>query len=399
MIAKQDALVEPELLKWARESIGYEIDEAAKKIGVKPERVLGWESKESRPSIAQLRKIADVYKRPLAIFYLPSPPEEFQPMKDFRHFPGAKKIPSSPNFLYLLRKVHQRREVILELKEYFDYGNVDFIGTVKLSDDVVLLGKKIRKNLNISLEEQIQWSDKYAALNAWKLAIENLGVIIFQNSNVASGEYRGFSISEKQCPIIIINANDSPRARVFTLLHEFAHLLLNTGGICDLHENPKGKSATERVEIFCNRVAGEVLVPEFALVKHELVNSVKNFKEWSDDEIWELAKYFSVSTEVIIRRLLIMGLATYEFYQQKRREYKEKEERFKKEQKEKQKAAEKKGFISPATLALRDLGKPYTSVIIEAYHNEAISASAVSEYLDVKLKHLPKIQASLAIRK
>lgn len=54
-----------ELLIWARESGGFTVNEAAKKANVKPEKLSGWESGESRPTINQLRKLASIYKRPL----------------------------------------------------------------------------------------------------------------------------------------------------------------------------------------------------------------------------------------------------------------------------------------------------------------------------------------------
>ena len=57
------ALITPEVLKWARERrIKLEIDYAAKKLKVDPERLEAWENGTEQPTIAQLKKIAKLYK-------------------------------------------------------------------------------------------------------------------------------------------------------------------------------------------------------------------------------------------------------------------------------------------------------------------------------------------------
>lgn len=67
------ALVEPSVLRWARESIDLTPVAAARKIGVPDDRVQAWESGAEVPTVAQLRKAAEVYKRSLAVFFLPAP--------------------------------------------------------------------------------------------------------------------------------------------------------------------------------------------------------------------------------------------------------------------------------------------------------------------------------------
>jgi transcriptional regulator with XRE-family HTH domain len=84
------ALVEPEVLRWARESIGLTPLAAARKIGLSDETLVDqWEAGSAAPSIPQLREAARVYKRPLAVFFLSRPPDgSFDVMHDFRRLPG-----------------------------------------------------------------------------------------------------------------------------------------------------------------------------------------------------------------------------------------------------------------------------------------------------------------------
>src|ERR1017187_9694215 len=90
------AIVKPELLVWARESAHFQPHVAAKKANVPVERLLEWETGETSPTINQLRTLANIYKRPLAVFFLPEAPEQFDVMRDFRRLPGTVRAEYSP---------------------------------------------------------------------------------------------------------------------------------------------------------------------------------------------------------------------------------------------------------------------------------------------------------------
>ena len=60
-----EALANPGVLLWARRMAGLNLAEAAHKASMKPERLADWEEGELRPTVTQLRKLADIYKRPL----------------------------------------------------------------------------------------------------------------------------------------------------------------------------------------------------------------------------------------------------------------------------------------------------------------------------------------------
>ena len=96
MANRVEALLKPELLPWARENARLTVEEAARKVQVKPERLESWEAGEKRPTIKQLRKLGKAYKRPLAVFCLPERARDFQPMHDFRRLPGQVAGLESP---------------------------------------------------------------------------------------------------------------------------------------------------------------------------------------------------------------------------------------------------------------------------------------------------------------
>jgi transcriptional regulator with XRE-family HTH domain len=111
-MAKQiKALIKPSVLKWARESLNLPLPDAAKKIGVKVSKLSEWESElgGSTPTIGQLRKAAHVYKRPLAVFFLPEPPRDFDALKDFRRLPDLTRLPATPKLSLEIRRAQMRR--------------------------------------------------------------------------------------------------------------------------------------------------------------------------------------------------------------------------------------------------------------------------------------------------
>src|SRR5258705_9744938 len=96
-------LITPVLLVWARETIGLSISEAANKANVKYEVLEEWERGEQRPTIPQLRKLGEVYKRPLSVFFLSAPPKGFDPQREFRRLPGVTPENESPELRLALR--------------------------------------------------------------------------------------------------------------------------------------------------------------------------------------------------------------------------------------------------------------------------------------------------------
>lgn len=230
-MAKQiKALVKPAMLRWARESLNLPINEAAKKIGIKPSKLSAWESGESTPTIGQLRKAAAVYKRPLAVFFLSQPPRDFDALRDFRRLPDPTRAVPSPELNLEIRRAHVRRETALELATALGIDPPRLHAARSNLHDSDRLAQEARQILGVSLQQQCAWRGPYESLHGWIAALERVGVLVFQTGGVSLEEMRGFSISAEPFPVIVVNAKDSPRGRVFTLIHEFAHILTNRGG-------------------------------------------------------------------------------------------------------------------------------------------------------------------------
>lgn len=383
-------VVKPSLLRWARETAGLRPEQAAKRIGVQPGRVIEWEEGRLRPTVSQLRKAADVYKRPLAVFFLPEPPAQPAPLHDFRRLPADMPARLSPELLLEMRRARRRRAVALELLSDLDRPVLELPLRAGLDEDPEEVATRARAWLRVPLDEQARWDGDYGPLNAWLAVFEARGILVFQTGDVPLEEMRGFSLNERRLPVVMLNAKDAPRGRVFTLMHEFTHLMLSQGGVCDpLRVRRQARTADERVEVYCNRTAGAILVPREPLVGHPLVAPVRGPREWADGPLQQLADQFAVSREVILRRLLILGRTTSDFYERKREEYLAHYRALEAQ------AREREGFAPLFRVVVRDNGREYTRLVLEAFDRERITPADVSDYLGVRLKHLENIAGAV----
>ncbi len=375
-------VINPDILIWAREVAGFELDDAAARIGTSPKRLSEWEQGLSSPTVRQLRLIGKVYRRPSAFFYLEKSPDKPIELADFRVMADTI-LSKSPELLYEIRRTRSRRITALELLSEMEEQPAEFELRFDLGDKPSVIAGRIREALGVNQEAQMGWRNHYEALREWIKSIERLGILVCQFGGINVQEARGFAIDEQPLPVVAINAKDSPRGRIFTLFHELAHIVLHCGGLCDLHDE---QNTDGDLEPLCNQVAGEALVPASVLLAQNEVIS-NTILTWSDENLEILASRFMVSREVILRRLLTLGRSTQHFYRTKRKQFLE------------EYASRKTGgFLEYFRRVLRDNGLAYTSIVMNAFHNDVITEMDVSRFLgDIKLKHVDSIQQELGL--
>jgi len=380
-----EALVKPSLLEWARRSAKISTADAAAKLGVDEGTLIEWETKdEPKPTLARLREMAKLYKRALAVFYLDAPPKGFEVLRDFRMLdPEKPQITTALEFA--LRDASARREQAVELARMLNVEIPIFGVTATLEDHADVVAETIRARLGVSMKSQLEWKHDSAAVAAWRAALEAAGILVFRAGDLPWEDARGFSIWAEAYPAIAFNSQEDTAPRVFTMLHEAAHIALRAGGIgvCNLDDD--GQGLGPRVEAFCNRVAGAVLVPREMLLMQPEVDR-QPARAWSEDELKALARRFHVSAEVIARRLVIVGKATSEFYKARRARMKALHEGRKRP-----KPGASGGMEHPSERVVRQSGSTFTRLVLNAYEERRITASEVADAFDVRLKHLEAI--------
>ncbi len=304
--------VNPQVLRWARETAGLTEDAAARRMGLNAargltpaQRVAAFEAGEAEPTDAQLRQIADAYRRPLLTFYLERPPVADEGVEDFRTLPERR--PASEGMVAaLLRDIRVRQATVRELMEDDEAEPLAFVGSVQLSDGLDAVARHITDALGFSLAAYRQRRPQALAFDYLRELAEALGVFVLligdlghHTTTLDTEEFRGFAIADPIAPFVVINNNDSRAAWSFTLLHELSHIFLGITAV-------SGARMEARGEQFCNEVASEILLSHADLVERAFdwqlpINAVAG-------EVSRLAGALNLSHTMVALRLLQAGM-------------------------------------------------------------------------------------------
>lgn len=386
------ALVKPELLVWARRSAKVSVEDAGRAVNVAAERIEAWEKGDDAPTVAQLRTLAKKYHFPLAVFYLPEPPLDFAPLRDFRRIPDNANESISPNLAYHLRNAQERRELALEL-----YGDqrrepASLPLHAALRDDPEAVGQAIRDFLEVDAESQKKAARQGRSFDFWRRKMEEHDVLVFVVSGphyrVDLTEMRGFAIASPRFPVVVINGKDnSEGGKAFTLLHELTHIILGESAISNGAAEKLARTTEEhQIERFCDAVAAAALMPASLLLSFPPVAQTTGTRPWSDNELRDIARALGVSRHALLLRFVTLRRATWDFYRTQRARFDE--ERRKAAEKEEKKSVP----IKRPILLMSWNGRGYTRLVLRSYYDQLITLNDVSSYLGAKLKHIPALE-------
>lgn len=259
----------PEVFKWARESAGLTLGEAAKALHIKQDSLEAVES-GGEPSRPLLLRMTQVYRRSLLTFYLPTPPRKGNRGHDFRTVVPGEYVEAEVEIDVLIRDLLSRQSMVravLEADE--EVKPVPFVGSASMDQGVDAVALAIQRALGFERAQFRGHATTEQAFSFLRALAERVGVFVLLIGNLGShhtaipvGAFRGFAIADPLAPFVVINDQDAKTAWSFTLLHELAHLWLGETGV-------SGGFPEHRVEQFCNSVAAEILVPasELAALK------------------------------------------------------------------------------------------------------------------------------------
>ncbi len=377
--------VVPAMLKWARESQGYSIHDVALHLRRDPAEIEAWESGKAAPTYGQLEKVAyKLYKRPLAVFFLPKPPSEPSLKKEFRTLPEFEIETLASDTRYQLRFASALQLSLKELSNGINRSERKIFRDIKLSDtaDIRQQAAKVRKYLGIPLALQRSWKSADVALKAWRNAVEDSGVFVFKQA-FKQKEISGFCLLDAEFPLIYLNNSTTKTRQVFSLFHELTHLLFNVNGISRFEKDyfDRLPQQQRRIEQFCNALTAELLMPSGDFDKR--LNALGGI---SDQSVEELATQYSVSREAVLRRLLDKKLVSKAFYKKKAREW----------------AAQMENDIGSrgnyyATQAAY-LGERYLQLVFGEYYKGHLTLEQAADHLGVRTRSVAGLE-ELALRK
>ncbi|MCR4286595.1 MAG: XRE family transcriptional regulator, partial [Deltaproteobacteria bacterium] len=304
--------VNPDVLKWARETAGIELEQVANKLKKSVGDIVLWESGQGSPTYSQLEQLAyKIYKRPLALFFFPEPPQETSPKQSFRTLPEQKILMLTSRLRFLIRQAQVMQINLAEMNDNVNPASRHIIHDLKFKPNVsaIQMAAKVREYLKIGLDTQFGWKNLDEAFKTWRNVLEENGIFVFKEA-FKDGTFSGFCLYDKQFPVIFVN-NSKPMSRqIFTLFHELAHLLLGTGGVDTRLDDYINflKGDDREIEVLCNSFGGDFLVPDSDFSRRIVGIEI------NEESICRLANRYCVSREVILRKFLDRNAVTQTYY-------------------------------------------------------------------------------------
>ncbi len=368
--------VKPALLVWAREHRGLSVAEAADKLSIDEADLGALESGQKPLNLTMFKRISDRFRVPRAALLRQTPPNVPPMPRDFRTIEGRR-----PRVLFDTRiAIGYARTIEQNVLELVDAGvapPTPALARVSMAEDAAEAGERERERLGITAANQLAWSFD-DAMNNWRSIIESAGVyVLLQKFDLE--DCRGFALFDNpNTPIIVFNKNeDYHPARIFTLIHEYCHILLRQPGISDLNDkNP--------VEAFCNRFAAGFLMPR-ALLRAALPNWPNTPVEWEFDDIRSWARKFKVSQQALALRLENLGLAPEGFFR-----------RFLGSQQTTAKTKPPGG--DHVATQMSEMGAGFLRTVMSARDAGAIGTSEATDMLQLSPQHFPRVREQVINR-
>ena len=257
-------LVNKKNLTIARENVGYTTREVTDRVcgkQTKTDRVKEWEAGKGNLTWKQLEKMAKAYD--INMFLLTSN-DNLTPCRDIEDF---RKLDDGVNkarvkkFLCLLLK--RQRFLEYTMKEDKSAKNALVGSGSRYRDNPERLAEFISKKVGYRAEDVA--NERYPVKYFVSL-VERQDIFVMKtlaSNPIEVKEMRGVYLSSKYAPIIAINRRDTKTAQMFTLAHELAHLFIDVEGITNM--DFRATSVNDRTEIFCNKVASYLLLPNRVL--------------------------------------------------------------------------------------------------------------------------------------
>lgn len=318
---RNEVNVNNNILTWAIIRAGYDVPTFAKKFP----KILDWLEGQKKPTIKQLEEFSKKVYLPFGYLFLPQPPREEIPIPFFRtNSNQANKI--SINVYDTILLLQQRQDWLKNYLQDNAFRRLPYVGKFRNSNDVNAIVADIRQTLQLPENWASKFKTWQEAQDHLVLHIEDKGIITIFNGIVENNthrpipvdECRGFVLVDEYAPFIFVNNSDFKSAQMFTIVHELAHIWTGHSAGFDFG---RLQPANDPIEILCDKVAAEFLVPE------QEFNKVWNKMP---DEFTDASRYFKVSEIVIARRALDTGKITrpqfFDFYEEySNREFTKKE--------------------------------------------------------------------------
>ncbi len=384
------AYITPNVLKWARETARMTEEIAASKVSVSVEKLIDWEKGRQQPTIKQAQILAKAYRRPFALFFLPEIPRDFQPLQDFRK-KDAKPLGTAS--IFIIRELQQKQAWIRDVSIENGQTKLSFVGKFSIKDHPQKVASNILETLAINPANY--QSDH--PIKEWIKAAESIGVFVSRTSfihsklTLSAEEMQGFAIVDPYVPFVFVNSEDWNAPQLFTLVHELAHIWISESGVSnEIAAEINDKDKFHPVELFCNQVAANALMPI------EVLNTIDPKMFYNSNEVYKIAKTLGVSSFALLFRVFQLKLISLKVYNALKSEAEINYQSFiEKEAVKKLKQKESSGGPNPYLLRLNKNGRLFTQIVLDAFKGGVVESTQASLLLNTPVNKFSFLEAQL----
>ena len=384
------AYITPNVLKWARETARMTEAVAASKVLVSVEKLIDWEKGIQQPTIKQAQILAKVYRRPFALFFLPEIPRDFQPLQDFRK-KDAKPLGTAS--IFIIRELQQKQAWIRDVSIENGQTKLPFVGKCSILDHPEKVASNILETLAIN---PANYQSDYP-IKEWIRAAESKGIFVSRTSfihsklTLSADEIQGFAIVDPYVPFVFLNSEDWNAPQLFTLVHELAHIWISESGVSnDITAEINDKDKFHPVELFCNQVAANALMPL------EVMNAINTIVFKNSSDVYKIAKTLGVSSFALLFRAFQLKLISLNDYNALKSEAEINYQSFiEKESEKKLKQKESTGGPNPYLLRLNKNGRLFTQIVLDAFKGGVVESTQASLLLNTPVNKFSFLEAQL----
>ena len=377
--------VKSHVLAWARRSYGIDPQELARVVKLKivdGPTIENWEINDSEIPLRVVKKIAKAVKRPLAFFFLDQPPAGQIIPTNFRTLPEEKRVGKTivlpTDALMAIRRARVAQQIFEQLVDDQE-DNASLVLRINTDIEPELEAHRIRQELSLDFSQQRGVLDSRLMLKLWIKIIEGQGIVVQRDNVKIRTGFRGFCLlgSRGIPPIIFLSKDGSLNAQIFTLIHEYCHLLSQRSGLKIDQDSIIFESDSKSIERYCNRFAAEFLVPKTDLLTQRVIQGIYDGAPASYSGLQELARHFGVSKEVILIRMKELHIISEQTF-----------DGLKEEIRYEPNGSSSAGFKHWDTHYFESNGPLVVNVTFDAYHKGRIDTSELLSMLRINTKYL-----------
>ena len=292
--------IRPEIINWVLSQTQEE------KLGDKlMNNIKKWLNGTKTPTFNQIEDFSKKANIPLGYFFLQTPPEEQINLLEYRTVDSIQLANPSRNLIDTIHEMENIQDWMKTYRQDLGFDKLEIVGCMQESTDISSIVNRIRNDLELDDTWYEKSKDAKEAFSYIRNQLEISGIVVMMSGIVGNNtrrildvdEFRAFTMVDDWAPLIFINTSDSKSAKLFSILHEAAHIWLGEDNL--FNDRQSRISGVSDIEMICNAVAGEIIVPKDVFLDKWDMHDTDVY-----EKITELAKYFRCGEIVIARKAI-----------------------------------------------------------------------------------------------